>query len=126
MAPEMVILMHERKRLMYDEISSGRKPRPPRQKYNKCVDWWSLGVTMYTLLTGSRPFRDDILNEFVTMILSNDINQTSDGKQYAALFQEIGKQHFSIEFMLYYIVCSQYFRITYRRRLATSSLVCWM
>lgn len=27
-----------------------------RQGYNEAVDWWSLGVTTYKMLTGARPF----------------------------------------------------------------------
>ena len=87
----MVVLMHERKKQQYEELSSGRRPRASIQKYNKCVDWWSLGVTMYTLLTGSRPFKDDLLNDFVTMVLSSDTEHHLVGKDYASLFQEIGK-----------------------------------
>ncbi len=97
MAPEMVIMMHERKKMMYDEYSSGRnrltagRSAASRQKYNKCVDWWSLGITMYTLLTGARPFRDDVLNDFVSMVLASDIDRNSDSHEYANLFHEICK-----------------------------------
>lgn len=42
MAPEMVIMLHQ--------SSSERKG------YTNAVDWWSLGVTMFKLLTGYKPF----------------------------------------------------------------------
>ncbi|CAM9589182.1 unnamed protein product [Ectocarpus sp. 12 AP-2014] len=42
MAPEMVILP--------------KQPRSVRVGYSNAVDYWSLGVTVFKLLTGSRPF----------------------------------------------------------------------
>ncbi|CAM9358055.1 unnamed protein product, partial [Pylaiella littoralis] len=42
MAPEMVILPNQ--------------PRSVRVGYSNAVDYWSLGVTVFKLLTGSRPF----------------------------------------------------------------------
>ncbi|CAM9198692.1 unnamed protein product, partial [Hapterophycus canaliculatus] len=42
MAPEMVILP--------------KQPRSVRVGYSSAVDYWSLGVTVFKLLTGSRPF----------------------------------------------------------------------
>eukprot|EP00903_Cladosiphon_okamuranus_P006169 g6066.t4 len=42
MAPEMVILP--------------KQPRSVRKGYSNAVDYWSLGVTVFKLLTGSRPF----------------------------------------------------------------------
>ncbi|KAG5189373.1 kinase-like domain-containing protein [Tribonema minus] len=55
MAPEMVILLSQ--------------PRAVRKGYTKAVDFWSLGVTMYKLLTGVRPFENKrFLNEILTEV----------------------------------------------------------
>eukprot|EP00752_Nemacystus_decipiens_P006545 g5895.t1 len=42
MAPEMAKLLNQ--------------SNDQRQGYNEAVDWWSLGVTVYKMLTGMRPF----------------------------------------------------------------------
>lgn len=33
-----------------------RQSNDQRQGYDEAVDWWSLGVTVYKMLTGARPF----------------------------------------------------------------------
>ncbi|CAM9404935.1 unnamed protein product [Ascophyllum nodosum] len=50
MAPEMAKL--------FDEVSHGKVSQTNEQLlgYNEAVDWWSLGVTVFKLLTGARPF----------------------------------------------------------------------
>ncbi|CAM9402855.1 unnamed protein product [Chrysoparadoxa australica] len=51
MAPEMVILLSQ--------------PRAVRVGYTKAVDYWSLGITVYKLLTGTRPFDRRSFDEFM-------------------------------------------------------------
>jgi serine/threonine protein kinase len=51
MAPEMVILLSQ--------------PRSVRKGYSKAVDFWSLGVTIYKMLTGARPFDNKRFQAFM-------------------------------------------------------------
>lgn len=77
MAPEMVIMLSQ---------ASHEKTG-----YTCAVDWWSLGVTMFKLLTGYRPFTDDNFNTFVEMAttMNNLVAEHCDSPEYAILFQEI-------------------------------------
>mmetsp|Transcript_23941 Transcript_23941/g.39982 ORF Transcript_23941/g.39982 Transcript_23941/m.39982 type:complete len:673 (+) Transcript_23941:161-2179(+) len=77
MAPEMVIMLSQ---ASYEKTG-----------YTCAVDWWSLGVTMFKLLTGYRPFTDDNFNTFVEMATTmNDlVREHCDSPEYAILFQEI-------------------------------------
>lgn len=77
MAPEMVIMLSQ---ASYEKTG-----------YTCAVDWWSLGVTMFKLLTGYRPFTDDNFNTFVEMATTMNqlVRQHCDSPEYAILFQEI-------------------------------------
>lgn len=44
------------------------------QGYNKTVDWWTLGVLLYEMLTGLPPFYDENTNEMYRKILSDPLN----------------------------------------------------
>lgn len=77
MAPEMVVMLSQ---ASYEKTG-----------YTCAVDWWSLGVTMFKLLTGYRPFTDDNFNTFVEMAttMNNLVREHCDSPEYAILFQEI-------------------------------------
>ena len=77
MAPEMVIMLSQ---------ASHEKTG-----YTYAVDWWSLGVTMFKLLSGYRPFTDDNFNTFVEMATTMNalVREHCDCPEYAILFQEI-------------------------------------
>jgi serine/threonine protein kinase len=77
MAPEMVIMLSQ---------ASHEKTG-----YTYSVDWWSLGVTMFKLLSGYRPFTDDNFNTFVEMATTMNalVREHCDSPEYAILFQEI-------------------------------------
>lgn len=59
--------------------------------YSVAIDWWSLGVTMFKLLAGYRPFTDDNFNTFIDMAttMNDKLRQHCDSPEYAILFQEI-------------------------------------
>eukprot|EP01034_Spumella_vulgaris_P024697 gene24697-31071_t len=59
--------------------------------YNQSVDWWSLGVTMFKLLTGVRPFTDESISRLVDMCtaLYDQVQENIHSKDYVALFQKI-------------------------------------
>ncbi|KAK5992560.1 Serine/threonine-protein kinase gad8 [Cladobotryum mycophilum] len=42
--------------------------------YNKTVDWWTLGVLLYEMLTGLPPFYDENTNEMYRKILTASLN----------------------------------------------------
>ncbi|EDO00585.1 hypothetical protein SS1G_14455 [Sclerotinia sclerotiorum 1980 UF-70] len=44
------------------------------QGYTKTVDWWTLGVLLYEMLTGLPPFYDENTNEMYRKILSEPLN----------------------------------------------------
>lgn len=77
MAPEMVIMLSQ---------TSAEKVG-----YNNTVDWWSLGVTTFKLLTGYRPFTEENFNAFVEMAstMNGKFSYQDAPPEYAMLFQEI-------------------------------------
>ncbi|KAJ4153569.1 hypothetical protein LMH87_010052 [Akanthomyces muscarius] len=44
------------------------------QGYNKTVDWWTLGVLLYEMLTGLPPYYDENVNEMYRKILSEPLH----------------------------------------------------
>lgn len=67
MAPEMMdmINVYKRQRPLYAAAGGTEEaPRPPF--YTSAVDWWSLGVTMFKLLTGSQPFKEQDLEDYIS------------------------------------------------------------
>lgn len=91
------MLNHHRKPLFGDK--SFLNPRSEdkllkhqqRSGYSSAVDWWSLGATLFKLLTGSRPFMDDNFHSFVEMAstINRKVGENLHFREYAKLFQKI-------------------------------------
>jgi serine/threonine protein kinase len=45
-----------------------------QEPYTKSVDWWSLGILVFEMLSGLPPFYDENTNKMYRMILQDDIN----------------------------------------------------
>jgi serine/threonine protein kinase len=90
MAPEMVLLLSRPP--MYGDSADKQATRKQIKKgYNSAVDWWSLGVTTFKLLTGSRPFGDHQMHAIVEMAstLNHVVGENLHFREYAMLFQKI-------------------------------------
>jgi serum/glucocorticoid-regulated kinase 2 len=48
------------------------------QGYTKTVDWWTLGVLIYEMMTGLPPFYDENVNVMYQRILSDPLQFPSD------------------------------------------------
>ncbi|EIW76082.1 AGC Akt protein kinase [Coniophora puteana RWD-64-598 SS2] len=48
------------------------------QGYTKTVDWWTLGVLLYEMMTGLPPFYDENVNTMYQRILSDPLNFPAD------------------------------------------------
>jgi len=48
------------------------------QGYTKTVDWWTLGVLLYEMMTGLPPFYDENVNTMYQRILTDPLNFPSD------------------------------------------------
>jgi serum/glucocorticoid-regulated kinase 2 len=48
------------------------------QGYTKTVDWWTLGVLLYEMLTGLPPFYDENTNEMYKKILHDPLQLPND------------------------------------------------
>lgn len=75
MAPEMVIMLSQHSHEMTG--------------YNDSVDWWSLGVTVFKLLTGQRPFTNENFKAFVEICGTMTRGVADSAPEYAILFQEV-------------------------------------
>ncbi|KAI9299943.1 kinase-like domain-containing protein, partial [Cunninghamella echinulata] len=53
------------------------------QGYSKTVDWWTLGVLLYEMLTGLPPFYDENTNEMYRKILHEELRFPDDISQDA-------------------------------------------
>jgi len=43
------------------------------QGYNKCIDWWTLGVLLYEMLSGLPPFYDEVTDRMYEKILQDPL-----------------------------------------------------
>nr|KAJ3418595.1 hypothetical protein HK105_008125 [Polyrhizophydium stewartii] len=51
--------------------------------YGKAVDWWSLGVLIFELLSGKTPFRGDSVKEIYLNVLDGEIQWTESLRDHA-------------------------------------------
>ena len=75
MAPEMVKLLGQKR---YERVG-----------YTFMVDYWSLGITIYKLLTGLRPFDKKKYEAFLQGAGTEDKHLAQKNKEYGLLLQEV-------------------------------------
>jgi serine/threonine protein kinase len=90
MAPEMVLML-SRNLAAPDPAIANRTKQQVQKGYTHAVDWWSLGVTTYRLLTGMRPFTDARMHSLVEMAstMAGALEENTDFSEYSKLFQKI-------------------------------------
>ena len=112
MAPEMVIMLNQKKPQpgdMYgdDQFNAAgtgalASPFVPLEErvltqqmrargYDLTVDWWSLGVTLYKLMTGTRPFCKDEFSQYVEMSaeLQGVVRENAHILEFRRMFQVV-------------------------------------
>ena len=65
----------------YADIRGGQPIAPElleSQGYTKTVDWWTLGVLLYEMMTGLPPFYDENVNTMYQRILSDPLQFPAD------------------------------------------------
>lgn len=79
MAPEMVVMMSQTRR--------------EKTGYTAAVDYWSLGATMFKLLTGKRPFSDENFEDMIEMatVMQRNVDEHAirNNKEYVMLFKKV-------------------------------------
>jgi serine/threonine protein kinase len=120
MAPEMVLLLSRPP--VYGESADKHATRKQIKKgYTYAVDFWSLGITMFKLLTGSRPFADQQMHAIVEMAstLNEVVGENLHFREYAMLFQKVFGLRFLyiFGFNLLFHCCRFSFRRMFRYQL---------
>jgi serine/threonine protein kinase len=76
MAPEMLVMLHQK----YEDMKG----------YTKAVDYWSLGVTMFRLLTGALPFTNNEVASFIEYCETHkpEAAEAGDKKNYPLAYRQ--------------------------------------
>ena len=61
-------------------------PEILNKKYNEKADVWALGITMYFMLTGNRPFDAKTIKELFKMISTKKLKYLSIKNKFNCLF----------------------------------------
>ncbi|KAJ1392690.1 kinase-like domain-containing protein [Ochromonadaceae sp. CCMP2298] len=91
MAPEMMLLLNRKSATTEDWSLLHPHTKASKQAgYGPSVDWWSLGVTVYKLLTGEKPFTDE-LREWITLRDADEalIDENNNFQEYYKLFKRV-------------------------------------
>jgi serine/threonine protein kinase len=103
MAPEIILMVNPmpRRQLIGDPdpvagAPAGPLPRPKTdvaqaKGFTSAVDWWSLGVTVFKLLCGYRPFDDSQVRNFIHLsgTLEDLMQENPNYNEYTKLFRKV-------------------------------------
>ncbi|KAL4066732.1 kinase-like domain-containing protein [Scleroderma yunnanense] len=89
------VAIHYSERRMHTSVAGSMAYMAPevigRKGYTWCVDWWSLGVTIYELLFNRRPFEGRTTEKMTNSILKDSLKFPDDASQRCS--------HVAIEFV---------------------------